>query len=132
MQWNRLNLKIIFNIPFGRIVTTLGVVGAVSSKIVIVDRIIKDYFHSYLRCSIKKILLNILQNSQENTGSRVFFNKVAGLSSISSTVIFEKIRLSVKIKLEFLLLNFNKLMLVGDFYSDVKYLLTVINKNSTL
>ena len=33
------------------------------------------------RCSIKKVLLEILQNSQENTFARVsFFNKVTGLS----------------------------------------------------
>ena len=29
-------------------------------------------------CSIKKVFLEILQNSQENTCARVFFNKVAG------------------------------------------------------
>ena len=32
------------------------------------------------RCSVKKVLLEISQNSQENTCARVsFFNKVAGL-----------------------------------------------------
>ena len=35
---------------------------------------------SHQRCSIKKVFLEISQNSQENTCSRVsFFNKVAGL-----------------------------------------------------
>ena len=31
------------------------------------------------RCSVKNVVLKILQNSQENTCARVFFNKVAGL-----------------------------------------------------
>ena len=31
------------------------------------------------RCSGKKMFLEISQNSQENTGARVFLNKVAGL-----------------------------------------------------
>ena len=31
------------------------------------------------RCSVKKVFLEISQNSQENTCARVFFNKVAGL-----------------------------------------------------
>ena len=31
------------------------------------------------RCSIKKVLLEISQNSQENTCASVFFNKVEGL-----------------------------------------------------
>ena len=32
------------------------------------------------RCSVKKVFIEILQNSRENTCSRVFFfNKVAGL-----------------------------------------------------
>ena len=31
------------------------------------------------RCSVKKVLLEISKNSQENTCARVFFNKVAGL-----------------------------------------------------
>ena len=31
------------------------------------------------RCSVKKVFLEIPQNSQENTSARVFFNKVAGL-----------------------------------------------------
>ena len=31
------------------------------------------------RCSVKKVFLKISQNSQENTGARVFFNKVAVL-----------------------------------------------------
>ena len=30
------------------------------------------------RCSVKKVFLEIWQNSQENTCVRVFFNKVAG------------------------------------------------------
>ena len=34
------------------------------------------------RCSVKKVFLEISQNSQENTCARIsFFNKVAGLSS---------------------------------------------------
>ena len=77
-----------------------------------------------------------LKNFAKFTGKHwfpsLFLIKLQASAQISSTVIFEKIRLSVKIKLESLLLNFNKLMLVGDFYSDVKYLLRVINKNSTL
>ena len=31
------------------------------------------------RCFVKKVFLEILQNSQENTCARAFFNKVAGL-----------------------------------------------------
>ena len=31
------------------------------------------------RCSVKKVFLEMSQNSQENTCARVFFNKVAGL-----------------------------------------------------
>ena len=31
------------------------------------------------RCSVKKVFLEIWQNSQKNTSARVFFNKVAGL-----------------------------------------------------
>ena len=34
-------------------------------------------------CSVKKVLLEISQNSRENTCARVFFNKVAGLSPAS-------------------------------------------------
>ena len=30
------------------------------------------------RCSVKKVFLEIVQNSQENTCARVSFNKVAG------------------------------------------------------
>ena len=32
------------------------------------------------RCSAEKVFLEIWQNSQENTSTRVFFNKVAGLA----------------------------------------------------
>ena len=32
------------------------------------------------RCFVKKVFLEISQNSQESTYSRVFFNNVAGLS----------------------------------------------------
>ena len=32
------------------------------------------------RCSVKKVFLKILQNSQENTSASLFFNEVAGLS----------------------------------------------------
>ena len=31
------------------------------------------------RCSVKKVFLEISQNSQENACARVFFNEVAGL-----------------------------------------------------
>ena len=34
---------------------------------------------SHRRCFIKEGVLKLLQNSQENTFARVFFNKVAGL-----------------------------------------------------
>ena len=34
-------------------------------------------------CSVKKVFLEISQNSRENTCARVFFNKVAGLSPAS-------------------------------------------------
>ena len=47
------------------------------------------YIHYYLLrsyvlcimflCCVKKVFLEILQNSQENTCARAFFNKVAGL-----------------------------------------------------
>ena len=33
------------------------------------------------RCSVKKVLLEISQNSQENTCARAFFNKDAGLKA---------------------------------------------------
>ena len=36
------------------------------------------------RCSVKKVLLEISQNSQENTCARAFLNKVAGLSQVLS------------------------------------------------
>ena len=36
------------------------------------------------RCSVKKVLLEISQNSQENTCARAFFNKVAGLGQVLS------------------------------------------------
>ena len=36
------------------------------------------------RCSIKKMFLKILPNSQGNTCGRVFFNKVAGLKQAKS------------------------------------------------
>ena len=32
------------------------------------------------RCSVKKVLVQISQNSQENTFAESFFNKVSGLS----------------------------------------------------
>ena len=50
------------------------------------------YYHSFTlmtslmkeavvrRCSVKKVFLQVSQNSQENTCARVSFNKVAGLS----------------------------------------------------
>ena len=34
---------------------------------------------SHQRCSVKKVILKILQISMENTCAGVFFNKVAGL-----------------------------------------------------
>ena len=34
-------------------------------------------------CSVKKVFLEILQTSQENTCARVFFNKVAGLGPVT-------------------------------------------------
>ena len=36
------------------------------------------------RCSVKKVLLEISQNSQENTCARAFLNKVAGLGQVLS------------------------------------------------
>ena len=35
------------------------------------------------RCSVKKMVLEISQNSQENTCTRVFFNQVAGLRPVT-------------------------------------------------
>ena len=39
------------------------------------------YISRHRRCSTKKVLLNISQNSQENTCLSLFFNKVAGRST---------------------------------------------------
>ena len=41
------------------------------------------------RCSVKKVLLEISQNSQENN-QRLFFNKVAGLRPVNFPVNFVK------------------------------------------
>ena len=41
----------------------------------------EEYKSSHRRCSFKKGVLKISQNSQENTCARVSFNKVAGLRS---------------------------------------------------
>ena len=39
-------------------------------------------------CCIKKVFVKILQNSQENTCTRAFFNKVAGLRSFHKGPLF--------------------------------------------
>ena len=44
----------------------------------------KIWRSSHQSCSVKKVLLEMLQNSQENTCARVsFFNKVAGLRHVT-------------------------------------------------
>ena len=50
---------------------------------------ILTYRSTRQRCSVKKVFLEISQNSQENTCARVFFNKVAGLRpEISKNTLF--------------------------------------------
>ena len=43
----------------------------------------------FWRCSVEKVLLQISQNSQENTCASLFFNKVAGLS-------FDELKINLK------------------------------------
>ena len=67
-----------------------------------------DHFHVSLtfeltkvvirRCSVKKVLLEISQNSQENTCASVFFNKGAGLRPVT---LFEKETLTRVFSCEF-------------------------------
>ena len=63
-----------------RITTCLSVNNSLRQKLVSSASIMYDGEAVVQRCSVKKVFLEISQNSQENTCARVsFFNKVAGL-----------------------------------------------------
>ena len=63
-----------------RITTCLSVNNSLRQKLVSSASIMYDGEAVVQRCSVKKVFLEISQNSQENTCARVsFFNKVADL-----------------------------------------------------